>query len=156
MLDTNLLSPDMREFTYHLLNDKLFLPDIFKDMKRVMEMAPAVFASACQPFAIVGGDNKIGGVFYITDVIPGHEANLYIWVWNGKVVTSKTLPFIREYIEATAEEYGLCRLVARTPCKKLCHLLKHLGLTEEARLKFGFKSGGRLMTLFQFRRLFSR
>lgn len=154
--DTALANSDMREFSYRLLNEMNFLPDVLLDTKKVMETAPIVFSSSCQPFALVSGANKLGGVFYISDVIPGHDATFYIWVWDGKGITSKTLPFIREYIEAVAEEYGLCRVVARTPCKKLCHLLEHLEFVLEGRFKNGFKSRGKLSVLFQMRRLFNR
>ena len=156
MLDASLVGGDMREFSFRLLNEKNFIPDILRDTKKVMETAEFVFRSSCQPFALVDGQNKLGGVFYISDVIPGHEATFYIWVWNGKAITSKTLPFIREYIEATADEYGLYRVVARTPCKKCCHLLEHLGFLLEGRFKNGYKSNGRLCVLFQLRRLFTR
>jgi RimJ/RimL family protein N-acetyltransferase len=156
LFDTSLVNPDMREFSFHLLNDKDYLPDVLLDTKKVMATAPVVFASSCQPFGIIGGNNKLCGVFYISDVVPGHDATFYIWVWDGKAVSHKTLPFIREYIEATADEYGLYRIVARTPCKKLCHLLEHLGFTLEGRFKSAWKSRGKLSVLFQLRRLFQR
>jgi len=156
VFDTSLVGPDLKELTYRLLNEKNFLPDVLLDTKKVMETSQIVFSSSCQPFALVSDDNKLGGMFYIGDVIPGHDATFYIWVWDGKSVTSKTLPFIREYIEATADEYGLCRVVARTPCKKLCHLLEHLGFLMEGRFKSGYKSRGKLCVLFQMRRLFNR
>ena len=156
MMDASLVGNDLREFSYHLLNDKNFLPDVLLDTKKVMETSQVVFSSSCQPFALVSSDNKLGGVFYIGDVIPGHDATFYIWVWDGKAVNHKTLPFIREYIEATAEEYGLCRVVARTPCKKLCHLLEHLGFLLEGRFKAGSKRRGKTMVLYQMRILFNR
>ena len=154
--DTSLVGPDLKELTYRLLNEKNYLPDVLLDTKKVMETSQVVFSSSCQPFALVSNDNKLSGVFYIGDVIPGHDATFYIWVWDGKAVNHKTLPFIREYIEATAEEYGLYRVVARTPCKKLCHLLEHLGFLLEGRFKNGYKSRGKLTVLFQLRRLFNR
>jgi hypothetical protein len=156
MFDTALANSDMRELSFRLLNEANYLPDVLMDTKKVMETATSVFCSSLQPFALVNDKNKLGGVFYIGDVIPGHDATFYIWVWDGKCITSKTLPFIREYIEASSEEYGLCRVVARTPCKKLCHLLEHCGFKMEGRFASGYKSRGKLMTLFQLRVLFNR
>ena len=152
--DAGLTSDDTREFTFHLQNDKWFLPDILKDYKRMMEEYQNTMARCCSPFALVGNDNKLGGVFFLSDVIPGHEATLYIWIW-GKCYTATTHRFMLGYIEHYAEEYQLARVVCRTPDdKRLGRLLERLFFKLEGRFRSGYKSGGKCSTLFQYRRLF--
>jgi RimJ/RimL family protein N-acetyltransferase len=143
----------MREFSYRLTNEPLFLPDILNDVKRVMEVAQATF-STCQPYALVDGKNELGGVFFINDIEPGHQANVYTWVWGKGCVTPTTLRFMRECLDTAAEEYGLVRITARAACKKACDLFKSLGLKEEARMKCGYKSGGKFHTLYIWRKLY--
>ena len=155
-LDTSLTGSDLREFSFNLMNKPMFLPDILRDVKRVMEVASATFDVSCQPYALVDNSGKLGGVFYISDVVPEHEGVLYCWVWNRGVITPTTLRFVKEYIDSVAEEFILCRVVARTPDKKLCRLLRALGLKEEGRFKLGYRSGGRSHTLFQMRKLYGR
>jgi hypothetical protein len=156
ILDTNLSGADLREFSYRLLNEPNYIPDVLHSVKQVMEAARETFSVCQQPYALVNGTNKIGGVFFVSNVVPEHEAVFYVWCWDGKCISSKTMRFLKDYIRATADEYLLCRMVARTPDKKLGHLLEHLSFKEEARQKWGWKSGGRLSTLYQYRILFGR
>ena len=154
-LDTSLAGSDLRELSFRLLNTPLYVPDVLRDTKRIMETATKVFSTCLQPFALVDKANKLGGAFFVSDIIPEHEATFYQWVW-GDVITPTTLPFMRGYIEECAGEYGLARVVARTPCVKCGHLLEHLGFKMEGRFARGYKSGGRLHTLYQFRNLMGR
>jgi RimJ/RimL family protein N-acetyltransferase len=108
----------------------------------------------CQPFALVDNQNQIGGVFFMSDVVPGHEGVFYIWCW-GKIYSATTHKFLCGYIEHYAEENGLARVVCRTPDERLGRLLERLGFKLESRQKYGFKAGGKLMTLYGYRRLFS-
>ena len=156
LLDTALTSKDILEFSFRLINEKLYLPDVIRDVKRVMEVATDTFNKSCQPFALVNSKNELGGAFFLSDIVPGHEAVFYLWCWDGRCVTATTLPFIREYIDANAEEYGLGRVTARTPCRKLCHLLNHLGLREEGRFSKGYRHGGKSVNLYQLRKLYAR
>jgi hypothetical protein len=136
------------------MNDKNFLPDVLMDMKRMLEEYQFMMGRCCQPFALVDNDNKIAGVFFISDVVPGHEAVFFCWSW-GKWCARATLRFINEYIEHYAEEYQLARVVCRTPDDKcLGRLLEALFMKLEARMKNGYKSGGKLSCLYQYRRLF--
>jgi RimJ/RimL family protein N-acetyltransferase len=137
------------------MNDKLFLPDILKDYPRMMSEYQHQMSICSQPFGLVGNDNKLGGVFFVSDVVFGHEATFYCWVWERGVITPTTLPFVNGYIEHYAEENQLSRVVCRTPDPRLGALLERLSFKLEGRFKNGYKSGGRLVTLFQFRRLFS-
>jgi len=153
--DTALAGEDFREFSYHLMNDRNFLPDVLLDMKRMLEEYQFMMGRCCQPFALVDSKNQIGGVFFISDLVAGHEATFYCWVWGKGVITPATLRFINEYIEHYAEEYQLARVVCRTPDDKgLGRLLEALFMKLEARMKHGYKAGGKLMTLYAYRRLF--
>ena len=58
-LDGALTSDDTREFTYHLMNDKLFLPDVYHDYGRLMDEYSHTMSVCCQPYALVVG-NKLG------------------------------------------------------------------------------------------------
>ena len=153
--DASLVSPDTKEFTFHLQHEKNFLPDVLLDYPRMMEEYQNTMARCCQPFALVGNDNKMGGVFFLSDIVPEHQAVLYIWIW-GKCYTATTHRFMLGYIEHYAEEYQLARVVCRTPDdKRLGRLLERLFFKLESRGAKGYKSGGRLMTLFGYRRLFN-
>ena len=151
--DTSLTSDDTREFTYHLMNDKFFLPDVLKDYPRMMSEYQHQMSMCAQPFGLVGNDNKLGGVFFISELVPGHEGTFFCWIW-GKVYTSTTHTFMLEYIEHYAEEYGLARVVCRTPDERLGRLLERLFFKLEGRFKNGWKSGGKTSSLYQYRRLF--
>jgi hypothetical protein len=152
--DTSVAGSDFRELSYHLMSDKNFLPDVLMDMKRMLEEYQFMMGRCCQPFALVDNDNKIAGVFFISDVVPGHEATFYAWAW-GKWCTGDTRRFVLEYIEHYAEEYQLARVVCRTPDDKgLGRLLEHMYFKLESRAKHGYKAGGKLMTLYAYRRLF--
>src|SRR5512135_2505023 len=96
-LDTQVASPDMREFTFRLLNMPMYVPDILHDLKKVLAAATEMFEVCQQPYAIVDGDNKIGGAFFISNVIPEHEGTLYLWAWGKDAITATTLGFIDEY-----------------------------------------------------------
>jgi RimJ/RimL family protein N-acetyltransferase len=153
--DTAITGQDFREFSYHLLNDRNFLPDVLLDMKRMLEEYQFMMGRCCQPFALVDGKNQIGGVFFISDVVPQHEATFFYWQWLRGVITPATLRFVNEYIEHYAEEYQLARVVCRTPDDKgLGRLLEALGFKLEGRFRNAYKSGGVLTTLYQYRRLF--
>jgi RimJ/RimL family protein N-acetyltransferase len=154
-LDTAITGNDFSEFSYRLLNEKNYLPDILKGMTRMMEEYAHTMSRCCQPFALVGPGNKMGGVFFINGVIPGHEADFYMWMWNPKCYTATTNKFLMGYIEHYAEEYQLARVVCRTPDDKgLGRLLEALGFKLEGRFRNAYKSGGVLTTLYQYRRLF--
>lgn len=153
--DGALASPDTREFTFQLLNKKNFIPDVYRDYSRLMDEYAHIMSVCCQPYAMVTPDNKLGGVFYISDVVPGHEAVLYVWIWEKKSYSATTARFLREYVESAAEESDLVRLVCRTPDDQKCgHMLEKMGFKLESRCKNGYKSGGRFSTLFGYRKLF--
>jgi RimJ/RimL family protein N-acetyltransferase len=154
--DTSLTGPDCRELTYRLMNEKNFLPDIYHDYPIMIAEYSRRMSECCQPFALVDGKNQLGGMFFISDIVPGHEATFYVWVWNPKCYTATTSRFMAEYIEHYAEEYGLSRVVCRTPDDKKCgRMLEKLFFKLEGRFRNGWKGGGRLSTLFCYRRLFS-
>ena len=154
--DPALTSPDTVEFTFRLQNEKNFIPDVLRDYGRMMDEYSRTMGSCCQPFAMVDCQNKLGGVFFINDVSPGHEAAFYLWIWNPKCYSAGTHRFMGDYIDHCAESNGLSRLVSRTPDdKRLGRLLERLGFKLEGRFKFGYKSGGKLSCLYQYRRLFS-
>ena len=153
--DGSLTGEDTREFTYRLMSCNNFLPDVYHDYSRMMEEYSHMLSRCCQPYAMVTPDNKIGGAFFISDVVPGHEAILYVWIWDNRAYTATTARFFGEYIEAAAGENELARIVCRTPDdKKLGRLLEKMGFKLESRAKSGWKGGGRLSTLFGYRRLF--
>jgi RimJ/RimL family protein N-acetyltransferase len=136
------------------LNEKNYLPDVLKDMKRLVEEYQFMMGRCCQPFALVDNKNQLAGVFWMSEVVPGHEGTVFIWIW-GKCYTATTHRFMLEYIEHYAEECGLSRVVCRTPDTRLGRLLERLFFKLEGRFKNGWKSGGKTTSLYQYRRLFS-
>lgn len=153
-LDTNPASKDSSEFTFRLQSEPLYIPDIYRDYSRMLGKYQQMMCECIQPWCLVA-DGKLGGVFFTGDVVPGHEAVFYIWMWNPKCYTATTKEFINGYIEHCAENYGLDRIVCRTPDDKgLGRLLERLGFKLEGRFSRGFKFGGKAINLYQFRRLF--
>ena len=153
--DPSLTGSDTKELTFRLMNVHGFLPDVLHDYKRMMLEYQHMMETCCQPFAMVGPDNKMGGVFFLANVVPGHEGQLLIWIWDSRCYTATTRKFLDGYVEHFAEEMGLARMVCRTPDdKKLGRLLEKMGWKLESRAKHGYKSGGRFSTLFGYRRLF--
>ncbi len=152
--DTALTGKDFREFSYRLVECPGFIPDVYRDMPRLIEKHRQTMGECCQPFGIeVGGE--LVGVFFMSDVVPEHEGAFYLWLWNKAGWTAKTRRFVCEYIEHFADGWKLARVVARTPDDKgLGRLLESCGFRLESRAKSGYKSGGRLMTLYAYRRLF--
>ena len=153
--DPALTGEDTKEFTFKILNSPGFLPDVLRDYPRLMAEYQHAMNTCCQPFAMVGPDNKMGGVFFLSNVVPGHEGQLFLWIWNPKCYTATTRKFLEGYIEHFAEEMGLARVYCRTPDdKKKGRLLEKMGWKLESRAKSGWKSGGVLSTLFGYRKLF--
>lgn len=154
-LDTNPASADTAEFTFRLQNSPLYIPDIYRDYSRMLSKYQQMMCECIQPWCLVH-DNKLGGVFFVSEVEPGHQGTLFFWMWNPKCYTATTKEFINGYIEHCAENYELDRIVCRTPDDRgLGRMLERLGFRLEGRFRAGYKHGGKLFTLFQFRRLFS-
>jgi RimJ/RimL family protein N-acetyltransferase len=152
--DTAVTGTDFREFSYRLLNSKNYLPDVLRDYKALLAEYTHTMDKCCQPFAVVDKDNKLAGMFFINDIVPGHKGTFFCWMW-GKGCSCSVLKFMKEYIDSCAEEYQLSRVECRTPDENgLGRLLKALKFKLEGRLKFGYKSGGRLTTLFCYRLLY--
>lgn len=152
--DPAVTSSDFKEFSFRLLNSKNFLPDILRDYKALLAEYTHTMGKCVQPFSLVDSKNKLAGVFFINDIVIGHKATLYLWIW-GAGYTNGTRKFIGEYIDSCAEEYQLARVECKTPDDKgLGRILTQLGMKLEGRLKNAWKSGGRLGTLFLYRRLY--
>jgi len=138
------------------MNDKWYLPDILKDYPRMMERYAKTMGECCQPFGLVNSNNKLGGVFFMSDITPEHEGVFYCWLWDKSCYTPTTHRFMLGYIEHLVEEFGLCRVVCRTPDEQgLGRLLERLFFKLEGRFRSGYKHGGRLYTMFCYRRLFA-
>ena len=154
--DTNLTSQDSRDFSFALLNNQGFVPDILHDVKALTVAMAGMFSTSATPWVIVQPDGHMGGVFFIGDIIPEHEGTLYLWVWDKSCWSPDVAGFVREYVNHVAESYLLRRLVARTPCARLGKMLDGcLGFRVEGRFKKAWKAGGVCSTLFQHRLLFS-
>lgn len=154
--DSSLTGSDFKEFSFRLMSEKNYIPDVYHDYQRLLDKYNSVMKECCQPWAMVDGAGKLGGVFYISDIVPGHEGVLYLWLWNPRCYTATTKQFLGEYLEYAARSYELNRLVCRTPDDRgLGRLLDRLGFKLEGRFRNAWKSGGRLSTLFQYRVLYS-
>ena len=150
-LDCSLTGPDFRELSYQLLHKPNYLPDCIRDLKELTNS----FSFMVNKFGeFMGIDNGgLKGFFFIGDVVPGHEGVFFSWFW-GKF-THGDIRAIQEYLSGYSGLYGLCRIVARTADdKKHGRILEMCGMKLEGRFKSAFKSGGRLSTLYQYRRLF--
>jgi RimJ/RimL family protein N-acetyltransferase len=138
------------------MNTSNYLPDVYHDYEKMLGKYQSVMSECCQPWGLVNRNNQLGGVLFISDVVPGHEGVLYIFLWDKSCYTATTHRFMLDYIEHCVMSNQLDRLVCRTPDDKgLGRLLERLHFKLEARMKSGFKGGGRSQVLFQFRRLFA-
>ena len=152
--DSGLMSDDTREFTFRLKSEKLYLPDVYQGYDRMIEKYNEVMGQ-CQPWAMVNSKNKLGGVFFTVVTESGHCGEFFVWIWDKTCYSPATHRFMLDYIEYCAESNRLDRIVCRTPDDKcLGRLLERLYFKLEGRFKGGYKCGGRLYTLYQFRRLF--
>lgn len=152
-LDPQLASQDTADFTFALMNRKDFVPDVYRDLPRLLEKYQNVMSECCQPYGVVNGKNKLGCVFFVGDIEPEHQGCFYFWCWDKGCYTPSVHRFVLEYLEACMTENGLIRLVCRTPDEKgLGRLLEHLGFKLEGRFARGFKSGGRPLNMYQYRR----
>lgn len=155
-LDAGLASKDTAEFTFRLINEKNYLPDIYKDYERMLGKYQSVMSECCQPWGFCNHKNQLGGVMFVSDVVPCHEGVLYIWMWDKSCYTATTHRFMMDYIEHCVMSNQLDRMVCRTPDDKgLGRLLERLKFKLEARMKCGYRSGGRSQVLFQYRKLFA-
>ena len=153
--DPSLTGSDTKELTFRLMNVPGFLPDVLHDYKRMMLEYQHMMETCCQPFAMVCPDNKMGGAFFLGDVSPGHEGTLFVWIWDPRCYTATTRKFLDGYVEHFAEDMALARMVCRTPDDgKLGRLLERMGFKLEGRFRNGWKGGGRLSPLYQYRKLF--
>lgn len=141
----------MSTLTYHLTHDRFFLPDMLRDLNTVMEMAPETFAKSTAPVGVYDGE-ELMGVFFLTDITPLHQARLLFWGW-GKWCPLSAVKNLRAYIQRATETYGLKRIYAQTPDRKLVKLLVLAGFQEEGRFKRAYKFGGKLYKLYQMRML---
>lgn len=154
-LDISVTSEEIKEWHYRLLKEPLFVPDVYRDDKRLLDAIVFTFANPTtqMPMAIVHPDGRLGGVFYVGDVVPEHEGTLYLWSW-GKCITHSVVRDMKEYIKACADSCALRRLTARTPCEELGRVYELLGAKLEGRFARAYKSGGDCKVLFQYRWIF--
>ena len=154
-LDWSVASDDLKEMTFRLINESPFLPDLLRNMDTLSTAINDTFSRSQTPYGMYG-KNGLGGFFYVTDVVPEHDASFYCWVWDRSAFSHRAVRAIREYIEKAAREYLLRRMTARAAEKNLCHLLEHIGFKSEGRFRFGYKTHGKLMTLIQYRAIINK
>jgi len=155
-LDTGIASSDVVEFHFRLMREPLFVPDVYRDDRRLLDAMMLTWANPATqtPMAIVQPDGQLRGVYYIGDVVPDHEGTLYLWSW-GNALTATTVRDIQEYIRITAESYALRRLTARTPCDSLGKALERFfRFKQEGRFSRAYKANGKYLNLYQYRVLF--
>jgi len=153
-LPDNMLSDDISEFVFRLMNEPLFLPDILRDynaltreLKRQLDFPGNKF------WGLYRDDDKIGGVIGITSVVPAHEARFLLWIWERAVLTPRMISDISDIIKREMKENALARLWAQVACKNAGRILKLLGFVCEGKFKYAFKHDKKLYTLFQYRRI---
>lgn len=147
-LNCSLTSDDFRELSYRLLYTPNYLPDCLRDIKELTESFVHMTNGAGEFFGI--HHDGLAGFFFLADIVPRHEATFFSWFW-GKL-TSGDIRFIQDYINEYSKQFGLCRIVARTPDdKKHGRILEMIGFRLEGRFRNAYKSGGKLSVMFQYR-----
>lgn len=155
-MTTDFTGDDMKAFTYHLMNSPLYLPDLIRNYDALVEGISRRLIMPCAPLGVYSPTGKIGGVFWLTDIVPDHDARLMAWVWDKGVCTPETLHTVRDIIEADATTYSLRRVSAQTACPNMERILRMLGMTTEGRQKYGFKHSGKYYTLTLMRKIMDR
>ena len=153
-LNTDLASEDISTLVFHLVNDKLFLPDLMRDYKILIDSLSGAFELWPKPFGIYDNE-KLVGVVMMTDIVPEHQARLLVWMWGKRAATNKTIRWLNDYIDYMKNQYALKRIMAQSSCKKLNRILDMLGFAQEGRFRHAMKWGGKLYTLVQYRRIFT-
>ena len=150
-LDTSLVGGDFRELSYQLLHKPNYLPDCLKDIKVFTDMFSHMVNVSGQFMGVYDGD-KLGGFWFLGDIVPGHEATFFAWFWDKSCYTPLVVRTIRSYIRDYVSEFGLVRIVARTPDDRVySRVLEQIGFKLEGRFAHGFRSFGKTTTLFQYR-----
>lgn len=150
-LNTDLASDDMSTWIYHMMNDKMYLPDSLRDYNLVIDTLNSTASVSTKPMGIYHG-GKLMGVFTMTDIVPTHQARLLFWGW-GKWCALGAVKVLREYIDIESKKWELKRIYAQTPFRNLIKLLGLVGFSEEGRFKRGYQYGGKLYKLYQTRML---
>jgi hypothetical protein len=147
-LDTSLVGQDFRELSYQLLYKPNYLPDCLHDIKELTGSFSHMVNVGGQFFGVY--HPSLVGFFFLADIIPSHEATFFSWFWGR--FPHGTVRFIQDYISEYSKQFGLCRIVARTPDdKKHGRILEMCGFKLEGRFKSGYRAGHKTMTLFQYR-----
>ena len=153
-VDSSLTSPDLKEVIYQLLHNDGYVPDCYKDMKRLTAKLASAANGPTPLHGVYNNSGELSGCYLAVVTSPGHEGEFYSWFWKP-CMTTGVIRAIRNYLEKSA--HGLCldRMVARTADEKTHgRVLSLAGMTLEGRFKNAFKCGGKLRTLYQYRRLF--
>jgi len=151
-LDTSLIGGDFRELSFQLLHKPNYLPDCLRDIKAMSEQF-VYMTNASGQFMGAYDEDKLGGFWFLGDIVPGHEATFFGWFWDRW--TLGTVKSIRAYIKRYVGEYELARVTARTPDDKVYgRMLEQIGFKLEGRFKSAWKGGGNLSTLYCYRILF--
>ena len=150
-LNTDFASDDMSTWIYHMIHDRMYLPDTMRDYNVLIDTIRSACPKCKKPMGIYK-DGKLAGVYTITDVVPTHQARLLLWAW-GSWFAGDTVTEIKKYIEEASQEYGLKRVYAQTPDRKQIRLLGIVGFSEEGRFKRAYQVGGKLYKLYQTRML---
>lgn len=150
--DCSLAGSDYRELSFRLLYKPNYVPDIIHEVGKLSDTFVHMNKTGEEMYGVFT-DKGLVGFFFIGDIVPEHEGVLFSWFWDR--FPHGTIRFMRDYVEQIAWKYGLCRITARTIDDKMHgHILEMCGMKLESRAKWAYKSGGRLQTLYTYRKLF--
>lgn len=94
------------------------------------------------------------GVFFITDILPGYKAKLYLWLWDGEIHRDEDfIAELRDHLDGQMQRFGIKRLEFDTADPALSEWMKAFGFKVEGRQKYGFQLGDKLVTNFLMRKI---
>lgn len=150
-LDKNLVGDRVTEFTFHLSHDRLFAPDHLRDVPSLLRQLKAAFAEKESVLFGIFNDDAMVGVFGLTNVVKGHDAQFRLWLWGKGGLTIGLVKNIRNFLTYMKDLYGLKRVTAQTADEDHLRLLGLIGFKVEGRFRAGFKWDGKYFQLYQLR-----
>lgn len=151
-LDKNLAGEQVKVLTYHLLHGHLFAPDNLRDLPTLLKRLKAVFAEKESVlFGIYNDEPEMVGVFGLTDIVRGHDAQFRFWLWGKGGMTPGLIKNVRNFLTYMKDLYELKRVTTTSADERHYEVLRLIGFKVEGRFRAGFKWDGKFYQLCQLR-----
>ena len=139
----------LKIFAQKLMDEPLYLSDKNRNYKRIWQILGHKFMrSSASEFYEVG---DFGGLIGFVDISEGWQCELTFKLWDKKLWGKSLVRQSRELIREIINKYNLKRMATSSADVKIVKMAKMVGFKTEGRLKYGFKWGEKLYTLYLLR-----